>query len=241
MSGYEPLNKLKYVADGVWIVDGPSIRFYGLPFSTRMTIIRLPNGDLWLHSPTKLLPGLRDEVAALGRVAHLIAPNWIHYAYIAEWAAAFPESTAWAAPGVRERSTKMGMEACFDHDLETDPPLEWASTISQMIVSGSKIHRETVFFHHPSQTLILTDLIENFETEKIPLWMRPLAWFAGILDPDGQQPFDMRLTFKKGKIEFAKDVRRMIEWRPERVILAHGRWYDKDGVAELKRAFRWAL
>lgn len=31
----------------------------------------------------------------------------------------------------------------------------------------------------------------------------------------------------------------MIEWNPERVIMAHGRWYEHDGVAELKRAFRW--
>jgi hypothetical protein len=33
----------------------------------------------------------------------------------------------------------------------------------------------------------------------------------------------------------------MLEWQPERVILAHGRWYPENGVAELKRAFRWAL
>ncbi|MGY2848592.1 MULTISPECIES: hypothetical protein [unclassified Bradyrhizobium] len=34
-------------------------------------------------------------------------------------------------------------------------------------------------------------------------------------------------------------VARMIEWDPERIILAHGRWYDRDGRAELERAFRW--
>jgi hypothetical protein len=30
----------------------------------------------------------------------------------------------------------------------------------------------------------------------------------------------------------------MIAWEPERVILAHGRWYDRAGAAELRRAFR---
>jgi len=33
----------------------------------------------------------------------------------------------------------------------------------------------------------------------------------------------------------------MIGWNPERVILAHGRWYDRNGQAELRRAFRWIL
>ena len=29
---YEPLNTLKPVAEDIWIVDGPAIRFYGMPF-----------------------------------------------------------------------------------------------------------------------------------------------------------------------------------------------------------------
>ena len=241
MPGYEPLNTLKPVAKDIWIVDGGEIRFYGMPFSTRMTIIRLPNGDLWLHSPTKLISELKKEIVSLGRVTHLIAPNWIHYAYVGEWLNTFPDAVSWAAPGVRERSTKMGMRIRFDRDLEDNAPEVWADVIRQMIVSGSDIHREAVFFHSPSRTLVLTDLIENFEAKNLPLWMRPLAWCAGILDPDGRQPLDMRLTFKKRKPIFARDVARMIEWKPERVILAHGRWYEKEGVAELKRAFRWVL
>jgi hypothetical protein len=33
----------------------------------------------------------------------------------------------------------------------------------------------------------------------------------------------------------------MIAWNPERVVLAHGKWFDTEGVAELRRAFRWVL
>jgi hypothetical protein len=31
----------------------------------------------------------------------------------------------------------------------------------------------------------------------------------------------------------------MLAWQPERVVLSHGKWYEHDGVAELRRAFRW--
>ncbi|HGG64829.1 MAG TPA: DUF4336 domain-containing protein [Rhodobacteraceae bacterium] len=241
MAGYAPLNTLKPVADNIWIVDGPSIKFYGTPFSTRMTVVRLENGDIWLHSPTKICGSLRDEITALGPVCHLIAPNWIHYAYIAEWQKAYPKARAYAAPGVVKRARKHGMNLRFDEDLTQTPPAAWAAQIDQMIVEGSKIHREAVFFHKASKTLILTDLIENFEPDKLGWFLRILTKWAGIQDPDGQMPRDMRMTFSKHRDLLRASVQRMIDWGPERIILAHGRWYDKNAVAELKRSFRWVL
>ena len=52
-------------------------------------------------------------------------------------------------------------------------------------------------------------------------------------------PRDLRLTFSWHKAEMRKAVETMIAWQPERIIIAHGRWYKKDGTAELRRAFRW--
>ena len=74
-TGYEPLHSLKPIATGVWIVDGGWTRFYGIPFPTRMTVIRLGDGGLWVHSPVGDENGLFDAVAALGAVRHLVAPN----------------------------------------------------------------------------------------------------------------------------------------------------------------------
>ena len=240
-TGYEPLDTLKPVAGDLWLIDGPPIRFMGLPFSTRATVVRLKNGDLWVHSPTRLTDGLRAELDMLGPVRHLIAPNWIHYAHIAPWQAAYPQAIAWAAPGVAERAAKKGVEMAIDRALQWDAAeAPWAGQIEQMIVRGSKIHREAVFLHRASATLILTDLIEAFETEKLPVWMRPLVWIAGVDDSDGKMPPDMRWSFRD-KTALAEDVERMIAWAPERVILAHGRWYERDGTAELERAFRKLL
>jgi hypothetical protein len=49
----------------------------------------------------------------------------------------------------------------------------------------------------------------------------------------------MRLAYKREDLRNA--VTQMIAWDPERIILAHGRWYERNGKAELKRAFRWLL
>lgn len=240
-TGYEPLDTPKAIADDIWIVDGPAIRFYGMPFSTRATIVRLENGELWVHSPTRLSSALAARIASLGTVAQLVAPNWIHYAYVHEWKDAWPDAQTWAAPGVAERAAKHGAPSDFDHLLTQDTPAEWAGQIDQMIVRGSEVHREAVFFHRASKTLILTDLIENFEKKNLPWWMRLIVPLVGVMDPDGKMPRDMRMTFAKGKDSLREDVERMIAWAPERIILAHGRWYERDAVAELERAFRWVL
>lgn len=237
LTGYEPLNTPKPVAPDLWVIDGPAVRFHGLPFSTRATVIRLDNGDLWVHSPTQLTDALRCELGALGPVRHLVAPNRIHYVHIADWQAAWPDATAWAAPDVVARAAKHGLALRFDHDLGEGAEKPWQDQIDQMIVEGSMRHREAVFFHRSSATLILTDLIENFETEKLPAWMRPLIWIAGLDAPRGRMPPDMYRSFRD-KARLAQCIETMIGWEPQRILLAHGRWFESDGVAQLERAFR---
>ncbi|HXR93433.1 MAG TPA: hypothetical protein VN750_24460 [Steroidobacteraceae bacterium] len=89
---------------------------------------------------------------------------------------------------------------------------------------------------------MLTDLIENFEAIKLATWpMQLIARVGGVLDPHGSMPKDMRLSFRKQRRELRAAVETMISWGPDRIIIAHGRWYQQDGVKELERAFRWLL
>jgi len=240
---YDPIDTPKPVAEGVWVIDGPVIRMsfpMGLtvPFPTRCTVVRLSDGGLWVHSPIRLTGPLRDRVAALGEVEHLVSPNYIHYAGIPGWAEAFPDARAWASPGVRERAAKAGIPVHFHADLADEPDPAWAKDIDQHVFAGSQVMREVVFLHRPSRTLILTDLIENFETDRLAFPWNLLIRAAGACDPDGKAPLDMRSTFSDR--EAARRSRsRLLEWAPDRVILAHGRWYDTGGTRELERAFRW--
>ena len=55
------------------------------------------------------------------------------------------------------------------------------------------------------------------------------------------RPPEVRLTFVGRKKEGRASLEKMIAWRPEKVIMAHGRPYERDGTAELRRAFRWLV
>jgi Domain of unknown function (DUF4336) len=58
------LERLDPAAD-VWLAAAP-LSFLGLRIGTRMTVVRLASGDLWVHSPIALTPELRAAVDALG-------------------------------------------------------------------------------------------------------------------------------------------------------------------------------
>ena len=242
---YTPLDQAKPIGKDIWIFDGPVIGFkyagLKLPFPTRMTVIRLADGKLFVHSPIRLNDVLKAEIDALGEVAYLIAPNTIHYASVPDWQKAYPNAKAFCAPGVIKRAKSVGIAVSFDAELADTAETEWASEIEQVMVRGSYLN-EAVFFHTASKTLILTDLIENFEAPKIksPIW-RFMVKMVGTMSPHGSTPRDMRLTFAGHKDGLRKAVETMIAWTPEYVVLAHGQCYAKNAVNELKRAFSWVL
>lgn len=240
---YEPLNVLKPVAEDLWVVDGASVKMNlyvaKLPFPTRMTIVRLQSGELFVHSPTELKPELKEHVDALGPVRHLISPNKLHYAHIGAWQQAYPDAVAWASPGVRERARSQKIDVHFDEDLGEEPPPAWSAELDQLLFRGSFFLEEAVFFHKKTRTLLLADTIQNFEPHKLPGSMRWLARLGGVLDPDGKVPADLRMTFVLHRDEARRSYERVRAWRPQKIVLAHGRWYEHDGERELERAFRW--
>jgi len=241
---YEPINTLKPIAPDIWIADGPEARMAtpfggGMPFPTRMTTVRPHDGSLWCHSPIASDETLFREIDALGPVRHLVSPNLLHYASITAWKRRYPNAIAWASPGVRERAAAQHIGVAFDADLADAPPDAWAADLDQVRFRGSRVIEEFVFFHCGSATLILADLIENFEHEKLTRGMRWLARIGGVLDPDGKAPLDMRMTFTGRKRLAREGFDRIMAWHPQRVILAHGRCYERNAEAELRRAFRW--
>jgi len=242
---YEPINTLKPVGEDLWVVDGPIVRmaFLGgtMPFPTRMVVVRLANGDLFLRSPTEPNDRLRAEIDALGPVRHLVSSNKIHYAHIATWKRAYPEATAWASPGVRERAASQRIDVFFDADLRDLPEEVWSEDLDQLVFRGSRFMEEVVFFHRWTRTLILADLIENFEAEKVGGFHGWLLRLGGAADPDGKAPLDLRLSVLGRKKEARSSYARMVAWEPEKVIMAYGRWYKQDGTPELRRAFRWLV
>ena len=140
---YPPINTLKPVADDVWIVDGPIIRF-GLPwpkmaFPTRMTVVRLAGGDLFVHSPTALVPELKSQIELIGRPRWLIGPSRIHYWWIPDWREAFSDAAVYLAPGIAEHAER---PINFEYRrLQADDGYPWDEGIATISVEGKLFDR----------------------------------------------------------------------------------------------------
>ena len=110
---------------------------------------------------------------ALGAVRFLVAPNLLHFWWIGDWKARYPQAVTYAAPGTRSHAK--ARFADFDADLTDAAPAEWNGGVKQAIARGD-FFSEAVFFHGTSRTLVLTDLIENFEPGRIRCTAMPTAF-----------------------------------------------------------------
>ncbi|WP_079638272.1 DUF4336 domain-containing protein [Sphingopyxis flava] len=237
---YAPLNVPKPFGEAIWTVDGPEIRmdyaFGSIPFPTRMTVVRLADGGLWLHSPIEPDDALFAAVDLLGPVTWLVAPNSIHYWYVADWQQRYPRARTAAVPRLAERAKRP-----FRVDAVLEGGAPWPrEEIALVLVPGTAVN-EAVFFHTASRTVILADLIENFEPARVRHRLyRWLIRLSGAAAPHGRAPIDLRVTFWPKRRAVRAAVASILAWPCERIIMAHGLPHASNGASELRRALNWA-
>lgn len=232
------MNVLQPIGESLWMADGTIVDFYGFAYPTRMLVVRLAGGGLWVWSPVRLTEQLGVEIEALGDVAHLVSPNKLHHLYLAEWHRAFPRALLWGPASTIRRCRQLP----FGPPLQDMPPPEWALDIEQAWFRGSFAMDEIVFFHRASRTAIFADLIEAFGDEFLCAhwrwWQRRLARFDGITAHAPHAPLEWRLSFHNR--EPARAAReKVLGWRPERVVMAHGEWCRSGGTDYIARALAW--
>ena len=238
---YPPLDTPKPVAEGLFVVDSLLPNALGAVVGVRMTVIRLPDGGLLLHSPTRFSRALLRELQAIGPIRHLVAPNIAHWTFMKDWQQAVPDAVSWAAPGLRDRAQVRRSGVRLDHDLGDAAPAEWGGEIELVRVPGGGGFHEVAMFHAPTRTLVVTDLVMSLEAEKVPALLRPLVWLFGTMAPDSMPPPYLRAVVKWRQPEAVEAASRLVAFEPERVIFAHGRWFERDAAARLRHSLRWLL
>ncbi|MEO8455862.1 MAG: DUF4336 domain-containing protein [Sphingomicrobium sp.] len=205
-----------------------------------MAVVRLADGGLWLWSPVEKTAAIEDEVRALGPVRHIVSPNKLHYLFLSEWHAAFPEANLWATAATMKKCPDLQ----FAGALGNDAPAAWKGQIEQFYFTNSLFMEELIFYHFASRTAIIADLSQTFTESFLeshwPWWMRPIARLSKMMDGWGYPPIDYRISFRR-RASARPKIRFLIDAHPEHVIVAHGRIVRSEGEAFLRRAFSWLL
>ena len=205
--------RLQSLTAELWCAESEVRVGVGVVFPLRMTVIRLADGGLWIHSPLAIYDALAAELQALGPVAHLVAPNLYHHLYVRDAARRFPQAQVWAPEGIERKQPDLQVH----HRLSPDAP--WAREVEALPVEGAAGISEWVFLHRASRSLIVTDLVFNIDDAPrgVTRWLLRLTGALGQLARS--RVWNLMI---KDRSAFAASVRRVLALEFERVIPSHG-------------------
>lgn len=229
---------LEQIDRDLWVAQQP-LKFLGLEVGTRMTVVRLADDALILISPIAMDSELQHQLNALGQVAFLVAPNLFHYLYLEAAKNLYPHAKIIAPPGLSEKQPSLTIDIVLSKDS-----LDFYGELEHHLLSGFQSFvppkitavNETVFYHLPSQTLIITDLAYNFD-RSFPL-ITQLA--TRVLGSYGAlKPSWLEKIAVEDKQLLKRSLERILQWDFQRIIMAHGRILDANAKQQLAAGYQW--
>lgn len=232
------------IDDGLWQVPNDVFMPGGIHFPGRMVVVRLSGGGVLLHSVVPIDDALATDIARIGRVAHIVAPNGFHHLFVAAAAARYPDAEVHGVPILAAQKRK---DVTFDTILDDSPHPAWRDDLDQRVIAGvPKIH-EVAFYHRATGTLILTDLIFNLQE----VANRRTRWLLKLMRAWGR-PAQSRMWrwATKDRAAAAESVEAVLSWDLRRVVMAHGTILEREPgqgaderqpAAELRDALGWML
>ena len=218
-------------AEGIWVDIGPA-RILGMRLTTTMTVLRLRDGSLLLHSPLALTAERRAAVEALGPVAHLYAPSRFHDARIGEWAIAYPSAQLHAPAGlVKERR-----DLRIDRVLGSVSEPAFVGVLDELRIDGFRLE-ETVLIYHPAQTLVVADLVHNVGRPQ-HWWTKFYARTMGFYDCVALSRM-LRWAAFSDRAAARRSIDELLTRSFDRLIVGHGEPLTAGGREALARAFTW--
>jgi len=220
---------LRAVAANLWVAERPLKLAVG-DIGARMTVVRVADGSLFVHSPVRLDAPTRTALDALGPVTTVVAPSKVHHFFVGDYPGAYPRARILAAPGLSAKRQDLH----FDAELGDDADPSWGGEIEPHLFRGAPYINEVVFFHRPSRTLILTDLAFNVPADKTAgaRVFYVLVGAAGRFGPHRMIRFIIR-----NRRAARTSVERILQWDFDRIIVSHGEILESGGHERFADAF----
>jgi hypothetical protein len=231
---------LREIDTEIWVAEQP-LRYLGLSVGTRMTVVRLANGELAVISPIQTSDAMVSQLNQLGTVTHIIAPNLYHYLFAAHFKSIYQQATFWAVPGLELKQPDLSI----DRIIKANPDSMWNGLEFRFFdgfrvlgLNGFDSLNECVFFHSASRTLILTDIAFHFD-ESFPLLTQFATRVLGGYKRLSPSLLEQIATTDKESVR--KSVEGVLNWNFERVIVAHGSIVEQNGKEKFKQGYEQFL
>lgn len=110
----------EYIKGQIWLLEYP-VRYGGIDLFGRMTVIKMANGDLFIHDPCKIDASVKNEIDALGEVKYIVAPGSYHHLFVADFQQQYPNAETFICPGLERKRPDIQ----FDWILGNRPDHRW--------------------------------------------------------------------------------------------------------------------
>lgn len=215
--------------DGIW-TETRRAKFFGVETGSRMTVVRMSTGALFVHSPLALDDALRREVDALGEVAAVVSPSLFHHLHVAGWMKAYPRAVFGACPGLEWKRPDLA----FSCVLADEPHPAWHGELEQVYFSARR-ENEVVFFHPRTKTLVCADAMLNLSSHD----MASTRFVARLMRNTGPGLGWMEPLMIRDRRVARRQADRILAWDFERAVLSHGAMLPADAHALFGAAYAW--
>ena len=217
----------RQLSDDVAVMSFPW-RTLGIDFKRNVTLLRLSDGRVVIHSTA---PFTAENIAAIrrfGEPAWLVEATLMHDTFAKEGRAAFRDLPYLAPNGFTKVS------GIWTESLHP-PPSDWKGEIDVWRIDGMRMN-EHALFHHRSRMLVVADLFFSLPA-KTRGWPRFFArHFMRLPRLFGISAF-FRLMIND-RPAFERSVNALMQSDFEKLIVAHWKPLETDAKPAVKRALR---
>ncbi|MEM7000897.1 MAG: hypothetical protein AAF529_08925 [Pseudomonadota bacterium] len=194
------------------VVDG----IYLHPYSVRMPLMQLPVNmvQVDLAEARVLISPSLEAHSYPDAVTDIVAPNLLHHLSVPAAQQAQPQAKLWGVPGARDKLPDI-------HWNQELTPGNWPYNVElePLPIAGIPNFNEDAFFHHPTGTLIVTDLCFNLTQSFGPGGWLVMQGF-GTYKRFASSRFFAR--FVRDKAAFRTSMERIFATDFDNLIMAHG-------------------
>lgn len=197
---------------GLWEIPG-TVKAAGFTLPCRAVIFETSPGHLWMWSPVRMDAETIEAVKALGSVDVLVSPSLMHHLFMGAAQEAFPDAVVWAP----RRLKKKRPDLRIDEELREDAFEDLG--IKAFAVKGAPILDEWLFYHEPTKTGLVCDIVFNLGTE-MDLFS---AFVTTLTGTRGRLALSRLVKFAvKDRAAASVAVKAFLEMPFENFVMAHG-------------------
>ncbi|MEP6822708.1 MAG: hypothetical protein ABI946_10210 [Chthoniobacterales bacterium] len=218
----------RQIAEDVAVLSFP-LRGFGIDFGRNVTLLRLRDGRLVIHSTADFSEDDVEAIRQFGEPAWLVDATVMHDTFAKSARGIFPR-LPYLAPGGFSKASGVATGSLVP------PPSEWSGEIEVLPIAGLRMPKEHVFYHRRSRTLVVADLLFHFSAETGG-WPRFFArHFMRLPRLRGISAFFKLMIRDRGAFE--RSMEELLRWDFTQIVVGHGEPMQSSVRQVLEEALR---